>query len=221
MIDTIILDLDGTLIDPADGVIAAYQHTLRQLGLAAPEREQLLWVIGPPTRQNLVTLLGPRHDIDHVLTRFRAYYDPDGFHRTRVYAGIGDALRQLRALPVRLFVCTARPRRSAEQILTHLGLVRSIDRVYGAEDDGRFEDKAELLAHLLSREGVAAQAALMVGDRASDAAAAAANAIRTLAVGWGYGGRDELTASDAVAICNEPRTLVATIRRVMGEAAAA
>jgi phosphoglycolate phosphatase len=217
MIETILLDLDGTLIDPAEGVIDAYQHTLEQLGLEPPAREKLLWVIGPPTRHNLIALLRPEHDVEHALACFRAFYETDGVRRARTYDGIEQALAHLRALPARLFVCTARPRASAEFVLQHLRLAEHIDAVYGAELDGRFEDKSELLELLLSRERVAVHSAVMVGDRASDATAAARHAIRTIAVSWGYGAREELAASGALEVCGSAEALVSVIRRMAAE----
>ena len=111
-------------------------------------------------------------------------------------------------------MCTARPRRSAEQILQHLGLVSYLDSIYGAEEDGRFEDKAELLGLLLTREQVSPQCAVMVGDRASDIAAATVHGVRAIAASWGYGTREEVAASGALAVCDDPGDLVFMIRRM-------
>src|SRR3982750_2350305 len=46
----------------------------------------------------------------------------------------------------------------AERIVKHFGLDHYFARVYGAELDGRFDDKAELLAHLLASEGIRSKA---------------------------------------------------------------
>ena len=40
----------------------------------------------------------------------------------------------------------------AERIVRHFALASYFAGVYGAEPGGRFDDKAELLAHLLRRE---------------------------------------------------------------------
>jgi phosphoglycolate phosphatase len=42
----ILVDLDGTLIDPKPGLIGSVQYALRKLGLAVPPAEELLWLIG-------------------------------------------------------------------------------------------------------------------------------------------------------------------------------
>ena len=52
----------------------------------------------------------------------------------------------------------------AERIVSHLRLGHHFRKVYGAELDGRWDDKAELLAYLLATEGVRPSASVMVGD---------------------------------------------------------
>jgi phosphoglycolate phosphatase len=72
-----------------------------------------------------------------------------------------------------------------------------VQRLYGAELDGRFEDKAELIAHLLKAESLQQEDVCMVGDRKHDVIAAAKHGIPTIGVLWGYGGREELEVAGA------------------------
>jgi hypothetical protein len=59
--------------------------------------------------------------------------------------------------------CAARSRRcSKPRIERHFGLACHFDGVYGPELDGRFDDKAELLAHLLAVEKIASANAVMI-----------------------------------------------------------
>jgi phosphoglycolate phosphatase len=84
----------------------------------------------------------------------------------------------------------------------------SISRgVYGAELDGRYDDKAELLAHLLATERVSADVAVMIGDRAVDMRAAKANGLRAVGVLWGYGSERELVEAGADMLCRTPKDL--------------
>jgi phosphoglycolate phosphatase len=86
--------------------------------------------------------------------------------------------------------------------------------VYGPELDGRFEDKAELLAHLLTRERVEPEAAVMIGDRAADVRAAKASGVRSIGVLWGYGSEQELNDAGADALCATPGELFARVPTV-------
>ena len=46
----ILIDLDGTVHDPAPGIVGSVQYALRELGLPVPSTPDLHWVIGPPLR---------------------------------------------------------------------------------------------------------------------------------------------------------------------------
>lgn len=218
MIEAIILDVDGTLVDSADGICAAYDRTFRELGLNPPSASALLRTIGTPTRQNLQSLLGGEQDVAQALASFRAWFKIEGVARARCYDGIITMVEQLRARPARLFVCTAQPQQTAVQTLQHLGLDHYFDNIYGAEEDGGFENKRDLLGFLLAHEKLDAASAVMVGDRASDIVAALAHAMRAVAVTWGYGTRSELVASHPFALCDRPAALADIVRHMLAGA---
>ena len=110
----------------------------------------------------------------------------------------------MRAAGTRLFLCTAKPLVYAERILSHFGLEHHFEAAYGDELGGRFQDKADLIAHILEREGLKADDCCMWGDRKHDVLAASRHGIPTIGALWGYGGADELRASGAAALCEEP-----------------
>jgi phosphoglycolate phosphatase len=64
-----------------------------------------------------------------------------------------------------------------------------------------------LLAYLLATERIAAEAAVMVGDRAADIIAAKANGIQSAGVLWGYGSKAELDEAGAGRLCSTPKDL--------------
>jgi phosphoglycolate phosphatase-like HAD superfamily hydrolase len=45
---SILFDLDGTLIDPGDGIAGTIQFVLNELGVASPFDGALRWYVGPP-----------------------------------------------------------------------------------------------------------------------------------------------------------------------------
>ena len=75
---------------------------------------------------------------------------------------------------------------------------------YGDELGGRFQDKADLVAHILERERLEADDCGMWGDRKHDVLAARRHGIPTIGALWGYGGADELRAAGAAALCEAP-----------------
>lgn len=194
---TLLLDLDGTLVDPADGIIGCLRHALASFGVFRPEAEDLRWVIGPPIRESFRQLLDGRGEVEEAVRLYRERYSQWGLYRAAVYPGVIEALAGHRARGTRLLLCTAKTRGFAHRVVDHFGLSPLLSGLYGSELDGRFEDKAELIAHLLEAEGLQPPEVCMVGDRKHDVIAAAKHGIPTIGVLWGYGGREELQAAGA------------------------
>lgn len=63
----VLFDLDGTLIDPANGIYDSVKVALRTLGVATVPTD-LSWVIGPPLRQSFAVLLGGTDRVEDAVT---------------------------------------------------------------------------------------------------------------------------------------------------------
>ena len=66
---------------------------------------------------------------------------------------------------------------------------------YGSELNGERTNKADLIAYILQQEQLDSSTCLMVGDREHDILGARRNGIETIAVEYGYGSDEELTAA--------------------------
>ena len=211
----LLLDLDGTLIDSRPGIIASIHAALSDLGHTPNPDEDLTWVIGPPLEQVIGRLLQPFGDprTQHAVDRYRAHYARIGLANNALYPGIRAALHSL-AADHDLFICTAKRTRFAIPILENLGLAALFRAIHGTEDDGRFDHKVTLAAHILATHNISRAA--MVGDRLHDIEAAVENHLPAIGAGWGYGGHAELTKAGATVVLNHADDLPATVRQVLG-----
>jgi phosphoglycolate phosphatase len=82
------------------------------------------------------------------------------------------------------------------------------ERVYGADLEGRFDDKGLLIEHIIGVEQIDPNRMIMVGDRANDMLAAARHAIPAVGALWGYGNEPELIEAGATVLCTSPDDLV-------------
>jgi phosphoglycolate phosphatase len=155
--------------------------------------------------------------IDHYRERFVAH----GMYENEVYGGIPEALAALRAAGRRLFVVTAKPERFAREIVRHFGLGAYFEAVYGPSEDGVLHDKAELIAHVLRSERLAAEDVAMVGDRAHDVRGARACGVAAVGALWGYGSHAELTEAGAHALAAAPGEVAEALATAAPRAAAA
>lgn len=203
----ILLDLDGTLTDPQVGILGSYRHALAEIGFDLDPADDLRWVIGPPLRRSFAKLFAGRHDPEEAVRLYRERYAATGIFEASVYPGVIDAMAALREAGFELLLCTAKARVYAERIVEHFGFAPYLSGVYGAELDGRFDDKGELIAHILETRRLSPEAICMVGDRDNDALAAARNGAPCIGVLWGYGDEAELTAAGATPLIRLPREL--------------
>ena len=212
---TVLLDLDGTITDPARGIVAAMQHALRSLGADVPEGSTMTWMIGPPLRKMFPQLLGGSAQVEEAVRHYREHYTAGGLTNADVYAGMPEAIAALRGLARqrsgRLYVCTAKPTPFAVAVLEHFRLADQFDGIYGPELDGRLDNKAELMAHMIATERLEPAHMVMIGDRDNDIRAARANGVRSVGVLWGYGSRDELLAAGATTLCARPGELASVV----------
>jgi phosphoglycolate phosphatase len=212
--NVLLVDLDGTLTDPAEGIVGSFRHALVATGRPAPPARELTWIIGPPLRRSFAELLGGPDKVEAALAIYRERYGSTGLFEAIVYDGVPAALEALRSAGARLILCTSKPRVYAIRVLERFGLDRSFDAAYGAELDGRFDDKGDLIAHILSQERIASEACIMWGDRKHDVIGAARHDIPTIGALWGYGGEAELTAAGAALLCARPSEVPAVFARL-------
>jgi phosphoglycolate phosphatase len=213
----ILIDLDGTLVDPKAGIIASVQYALKLLGHPVPPMDELTWVIGPPLRDAFPKLGVPSADVERAVALYRENYSgstgtqmpgqPPAMFNATVYPGIEESLSALRRADCRLIVCTSKPHVFAKPIIREKGLADYFAAIHGAELDGTRDDKAELIAHIIKTEHIDPTNALMVGDRKFDILGAKKNGLRSIGVTWGYGTITELREADASALCDQPKGL--------------
>lgn len=215
----VLLDLDGTLTDPREGIVRCMRHSLTSLGEPCPSDAELERYIGPPLHLSFAAILGSGSPkVAQAIEAYRDRFSVTGIFENKLYPGIPAALRSLKELGATLIVATSKPATFAERIVVHFGLAHDITAVFGSELDGTLSDKGELIAHVLERRAIAPADTYMVGDREHDIRGARANRVSAIGALWGYGSRDELVDAGAVALCEQPEHLCDLLLRVQRRA---
>ena len=216
----LLIDLDGTLTDPAEGIVGCFRLALEAMGRSPPPAAELTWIIGPSLRRSFARVLGDSGDPEEALDIYRQRYSTVGLFEAVVYDGVDQALADLRMAGTRLVLCTAKPAVYAERILARFDLGRHFDAAYGDELDGRYQDKGDLIARILDEQELEADDCCMWGDREHDVLAANRHGIPTIGALWGYGGADELRAAGAAVLCAHPSEVPAAFLALPGAARA-
>ncbi|MBR9864334.1 MAG: HAD hydrolase-like protein [Rhodobacteraceae bacterium] len=202
---TLFFDLDGTLIDPKEGITQAIQHALGEMGMVdIPHADDLTWCIGPPLWNSFDVLLGPGADLDQAVDLYRAFYTDEAMYLADVYDGVGEMFDALHQVDAKMFITTSKPHVYAQEIIEHFGIHAHVERLFGSELDGTNSDKTDLLKFALDETGADPAKTVMIGDRRFDIFGARNNEIPSIGALWGYGEPDELHQSEADALAGAP-----------------
>jgi phosphoglycolate phosphatase len=157
--------------------------------------DTLIPYIGPPLA-NSFREIHSLSEPDSVLAveKYREYFKDRGIYENELYDGIIDLLEALTKQGRRLIVATSRPTVFAAEVLKYFGIESYFEYVCGSHLDGTLSDKSEIIAAVIDKFSLNKDEAVMIGDRKYDIIGAHKNGIASIAVGYGYGREEELTA---------------------------
>jgi HAD superfamily hydrolase (TIGR01509 family) len=182
---TILLDLDGTLVDANEAIVDGVLELAAERGLRVPDRAWTRSRIGHEPESTWVAL--GAEDPAAMVAAFSAKVLPTLAERTHVLPGVADALGRLAAEGFVLAVATTRLTESAEHTLEFTGLSVHITHVTGRDRVERAKPAPDVVLHALQAVRAEATAAIMVGDSDADVLAARAAGVPAWAVLGGVG----------------------------------
>lgn len=200
---TLLIDLDGTLTDPSQGIFSCIEHAFADCQVEPPPRSSLRDWIGPPLRSSFASVLGEAR-ADRAVAAYRERFSRVGLFENEMIPGMRPFVQWAVDQGHVCHLATAKPTVFASRIIDHFELGDLITTVYGSELDGRYGDKRDLIGRILDQTGLDASDCLMIGDRKHDIIGAHANRVSAIGVLWGFGSRSELEQSGARRIATTP-----------------
>lgn len=189
MTKAVLFDLDGTLVDSAQGVIGAFRWVLETHHIE-PKVALDHALIGPPLRETLGRITGIREGehLETLATAFRKRYDAVVADVTPAYPGLHHVLSRLREAGFDLYIATNKRIKPTRLIVKALGVAGDFAGVYAPDAlDPAAPDKPSLVATMVRVHEIIPAASVFVGDSTTDAGAAAANGIPFIGARYGYG----------------------------------
>ena len=216
---TVLLDLDGTLVDSAALITEHLAAALVTAGGPVLAPAQLLPFVGPPFEEALPELGLTPVQTSATITAYRNSYDVVAATHTPLFPGVPALLQRLRDAGLRLAVATSKPELLARAIVDGVGIAPHFVLVGGSDHVAGRVGKAAVVASVLDRLDLDPRRSpvVMVGDRHHDVDGAAEHGIPTIGVAWGYAAPGELVgARHVVADMDELATVLTAPSALVG-----
>lgn len=207
---TILFDLDGTLVNTNELIIASYDHAFRTcLGLTVP-RERITTYIGETLHRTMSSYDAER--AQELVACYRTYNLEHHDRLIQRYEGLKEALQELHAAGVKLAVVTSKNTELAKRGLRVAELDRYFDVVIGVDQVEKPKPDPQPIYLACEKLGVTPGLdVLMMGDTHFDIHTGRNAGVKTICVGWTIQDRAELEALNPDFWVEEPADLVRLI----------
>jgi phosphoglycolate phosphatase len=189
---TVIYDLDGTLIDSAADMQAAVSNVLADHGLPPVTEDDVRIFMGQGSKVTMnkaFSKYGKTLDdaaLSAVTREFVRYYEAEPVSHTVAFGGVADVVAHFGGLGLSQGVCTNKFEKPSRMILEHLKLMPPIADVAGADTFPVRKPDPRHILMLVERMGGDPKRTVMIGDSIHDVEAAHGAGLPAVLVSWGY-----------------------------------
>jgi pyrophosphatase PpaX len=211
-LQTMLFDLDGTLIDSVRLILDSYHHTLKTHGFPARTDEEWLRGVGTPLRVQFAEWADDPQVLEALITTYREYNLTHHDRMVTVYPGVVDAVRTIKALGVRTGLVTSKNRQGALRGLALVRLEALMDVLVCADEVDNPKPHPEPVEKAVTLLGADPATTVYVGDSIHDMQSGRAAGVLTAAVLWGPFGRSHLEGARPDYWLERPEELVELVR---------
>lgn len=208
-IDTLLFDLDGTLINTNELIIASFLHTLNRYKPGEYTREHVIDFIGPPLVDSFNKV--DANQVEEMIQTYRVFNHEKHDELVEEYEGVYETVERFHQQGYKLAIVTTKIRKTALMGLALTGLDKFFDVVIGLDDVEKAKPDPEPLEKALHHLGCSKETAMMIGDSEYDVLAGKNLGIPTAVVGWSIKGEDNIRSYEPDYILSNMRDLLAIV----------
>ena len=215
--DTVLFDLDGTLLDTLEDICGAANHTLRELGYPERTLAEMRRFVGNGAEMQMRRALGADADEETVakaLALYKPYYAAHCQIKTKPYAGVLELMAALKAEGFRLAVVSNKPDEAVRPLVEeHFGALADI--AMGETAQRRRKPAPDMVNDALAALGADKSRAVYVGDSEVDIETARNAGIPCISVTWGFRDREQLLEAGAAELAADAGVNPNTMQRAL------
>jgi len=183
----IVFDVDGTLLNTAEGVLSSAKYAIAQMGFQIPSAAILETFIGPPIQDSFERVFHVQgNEKDQMADMFRNRYKDVDLLKARPYNGIYDLMSSLQQAGYKIAIATYKRQDYAKRITEYFDFNKYTDVICGSDFDGKMT-KADIIQMAVEKSGMTSADAIMIGDTMQDATGARNQHMNFIAVTYGFG----------------------------------
>ena len=211
--DTIIFDMDGTLLDTLEDLTDSVNHALAYFGLPARTMKEIRSFVGNGIKQ-LIDLSVPdgkdNARFKDVFDLFARHYSGNCMKKTSPYPGILELLQELKNEGHKLAVVSNKFDDAVKDLNRHF-FSKFISAAIGEKKDVRRKPAPDALLSAIDQLKSDKGKTVYVGDSAIDIQTAKNAGVRCISVTWGFCEKEFLAASGAEIMIDLPKELLGLI----------
>lgn len=213
MINTIIFDLDGTLLNTLEGLKNSTNFALKKFNCPEITLEQTRSFVGNGVRKLIERAIpnGEKNpDFEKCLNTFKEHYSKTMYQKTVAYDGIEDMLTELKKRGIKTGVVSNKFDTAVKELCKNYfdGLIIV---AIGESPDVRKKPAPDSVLKAMEILGAKPENTLYVGDSDVDIQTAKNTNLKSVGVTWGFRDRELLEKEGADFIINTPCELLELI----------
>ncbi len=216
MIDTIIFDMDGTLLNTLDDLTDSVNYAMGQMGTPLHTADEVRMMVGNSAHHLIKCALpddAGEDEIARCLEIFEKHYHGNLRNKTAPYEGVIDMLREVKAAEYKLAVVSNKGDAFTKE------LTRDFFGEYIATAIGRCEafprkPAPDSVWHAMELLGSEKATTVYVGDSEVDCITARNAGLPCIGCLWGFRDKETLEAEGATAVISHPSELVKIIEKI-------
>lgn len=214
--NTVIWDLDGTLLDTLQDLCNATNHALRTWQLPERSIDEVRSFVGNGVRKLILRAVPQNTDeelTEKVFSTFRTYYVEHCRDTTCLYPGISQVLRELHDKGIRQAVVSNKLQTGVTELAKEW-FADTIDVAIGEREGVNRKPSRDMvdiaLNELAERDGICSNdvRAVYIGDSDVDILTARNSSLPCISVLWGFRNKEFLTAHGAETMVSDPKDIL-------------
>ncbi|QKF60254.1 HAD family hydrolase [Aliarcobacter lanthieri] len=212
--NTVIFDLDGTLLDSIEDIAVSMNKVLESLNLPTHNIKDYKYFVGSGVDILVENALGKfsKEIKDEAIKRFKLEYDGKLHSKTIPYEGIYELLNELKKLNYNLAVLSNKPHEFTVSYVNHFFQDYGFKEVHGQKDNVPKKPNPQAAIEIAKSLNVPCEKVFFIGDTKVDMQTAKSANMLAIGVLWGFRDEQELREFGADFIVKTPMEILNIIK---------